>query len=55
MMWKVLVGWRKVTGIKLMREQLPSLGETTKVEQLLGEQCMLPILSIHIHMLMPRV
>ena len=54
-MWKVLVGWRKVTGTELMREQLPSLGETTRVEQLVGEQCMLPIWSIHIPMLMPRV
>ena len=54
-MWKVLVGWRKVTGSKLMREQLPSLGEITRVEQLIEEQCMLPIWSIHILMLMPRV
>ena len=48
-------GVRKVTGIELMREQLPSLGETTRVKQLVEEECMLPIWSIHIPMLMPRV
>ena len=55
MMWKVLVGWKKVSGTELMREQLPSLGETTRVEQLVEEQCVLPIWSIHNPMLMPRV
>ena len=54
-MQKVLVGWRKVTGVELMREQLPSLGETTRAKQLIGEQCVLPIWSIHILMLMPWV
>ena len=55
MMWKVLVWWRRVAGTKLMREQLPNLGESTRVKQLIGEQCVLPIWSIPIPMLMPRV
>ena len=55
MMRKAQERWRRVSWIEWMKKQSPSSGGTTRVEQPIGEQCVLPIWSIPIPMLMPRV